>query len=411
MVISLRIMLDKIIKRLLQRRHFWRYASFSEISELYTSRTLRIIAMNLGAGFTSVYLYKFGYALSSIALMWAGYFLFRLIILPLCSKFVAYFGPKHGIFISNLLYIPSLICLALVPTVGVSAIVVWGLFSGMSSSLYVLCYYIDFSKVKNIENAGKELGYMAIFEKIALSISPVIGGLLALFFNPQAVMWLSAIVMAASALPLMSTAEPTLTHQKINYKGFPWRLSLGSFVSEIGVGVDAVASNQIWNLFLATIIFASAGEAVYLGVGAITAATVVVGLIVAYIYGRVVDSRKGRRLLIYSVLLNSLTHAIRPLTASPVGALGINVSNEVATTGITLSRLRGLFDVADSSGHRIIFFSLLEALLMLGSILACALAYLLFSILPSSIAFVSFYIVTAVVVLIVGTTRFPVYER
>lgn len=404
-------MLDKILRRLLERRHFWRYASFSEISELYTSRTLRVLAMSLGAGFTTVYLFKFGFSISTILLMWSIHCILRMLALPLSAKFLAYFGPKHGIFISNLLYIPALISLATLPKLGLYSVLAWGIFSALSSSLYVLCYYVDFSKVKNVNHAGKEMGYMAILEKLTLALAPVIGGLLALFFDPQTVMWVSAIVMAMAALPLMSTAEPTRTHQTINIKGFPWRLTMGSFISEVGAGFDVVSSNQVWNLFLVSVIFASAGGSVYLDIGSLTTITVIIGLIASYTYGKIVDTKKGRSLLIYSVLLNSLTHAVRPLAGTSVQALGVNISNEVATTGIGLSRLRGLFDVADISGHRILFFTILESLMLVGCLLACLLAYVLVNWLPQGQAFVVFYGITAIVVLIVGTTRFPVYER
>lgn len=404
-------MFNKIIELFLKKRHFWRYASFTEISELYTSRTLRIIAMNMSAGFTSIYLFQFGYSVADIFLLWSLYYLLRIFLMPISAKFVAYFGPKHGIFVSNLLYIPALVSLAMMPSIGFMATIVWGIFTAMSVCLYVVCYYTDFSKVKNIEHAGKEIGYMAIFEKLALAISPIIGGFLAIVFNPQAVMWASAIVIALAALPLLSTAEPTRTHQKLDYRGFPWKLSLGSYRTELGAGFDTMASNQVWSVYLASVVFASAGVSVYLDIGSLAAFTILVGLVVSYIYGRIIDTKKGSKLLFYSVMLNSLTHALRPLVNTPAPALALNMANETATTGISLPRLKGLFDIADTSGHRILFFMGLEIVLSIGAGIAALTLYFLLSYFPMSTGFAFFYVISAVVVLIIVTYRFPVYQR
>lgn len=400
-----------IITKIIKKRHFWRYASFSEIAELYTSRMLRIVAMNLGGGFASVYLYQFGYELSQIFLFWTIFYIFRLVIMPVLAHFIAYYGPKHGIFISNLLYIPAMIALAIVPTVGFAAIVFWGLFMAISSSLYVLCYYIDFSKVKSTKNTGREIGFMAIIEKLALAASPIVGGLLAIIFEPQFVMWIAAAVIALAALPLMTTAEPTHTHQKINYKGFPWRLVYRSYRSELGVGYDVIASGTVWTLYLSVVVFGAIGDSIYLNIGMLSGATVVVGLTAAYVYGKIVNGSRGRELLFYSAMLNAVTHSLRPFVSSPVAALGINISNETATTGVSMSRLKGVFDIADKSGHRIVYLMGLEAASLVGAIVACLTMVVLLETVPQKFAFIFFYVIAAPVVMTVATAGFPVYKR
>ena len=98
-------MISKLIHKLFRSRHFWRSASFSEISELYTSRTLRVIGLNLGAGFASVYLYKIGYSLDFIMLFWVVYLFYRMAIAIPSAHLAAYYGPKHGIYLSNLLLV------------------------------------------------------------------------------------------------------------------------------------------------------------------------------------------------------------------------------------------------------------------------------------------------------------------
>ena len=59
-------MIHRASNSLLKRRHFWRYASFSEVAELYASRLLRIFALNMISLFIAVYLYNQGYSLPFI---------------------------------------------------------------------------------------------------------------------------------------------------------------------------------------------------------------------------------------------------------------------------------------------------------------------------------------------------------
>jgi len=169
-------MIQQLIHRLLLGRHFWRYATFSEVAELYASRMLRMLAINMSASFVSVYLYQNGYPIHFIALYWVGFFLFKVLAALPAAKYAAAFGPKHGILLSNILYIPSMLIFAFVPEWGVPAIIIAGALQGLSATLYDLCYLIDFSKVKSIDHAGKEIAYMNIVEKIATGLSPLIGG-------------------------------------------------------------------------------------------------------------------------------------------------------------------------------------------------------------------------------------------
>lgn len=405
-------MISKLINLLLHRRHFWRTVTFSEISELYTARTLRVIGLNLGAGFASVYLYKLGHSLEFIMLFWVCYLIFRLIVAIPSAHLAAYYGPKHCIYVSNLLYVPAMIFLAILPQAGLMSIIGWGFFAGLSVSLYNLCYLVDFSKVKDSNHSGKEIGYMHILEKIALALSPILGGFLAIIFSPEIVMWFASASILLASLPLMSTSEPTKTHQKIEYRGFPWKQLKSTLIAEFGVGYDILSTSTVWGLHLAVTVFANTGNAVYLSIGALSGATVIVGLISSHLYGKLIDSNKGGLLLKYSAIANALTHLSRPLANTPLEVLTVNISNEAATTGVNMSRLRGLFDTADLSGYRILYLSISEIFSILGALVASVIGLaLLYLIKDADSAFSWYYVIAAPVVLIVATSRFRIYRK
>lgn len=404
-------MIHQIIHRLLLRRHFWRHATFSEVAELYTSRMMRMVAINISAAFVSVFLYQLGYSIQFIATYWTLFYLTKVLISLPAAKYAALFGPKHGILLSNLLYIPSMIIYAFVPEWGIPALAAAGLLQAVSSATYDLCYMIDFSKVKSVDHAGKEIAYMNIVEKVAKGLSPFIGGVLAFVAGPEATMLAAAVLFAFSAVPLFKTAEPVPLRQKLTFRGFPWRLTWRSFVAESAVGFDATASGTVWSLLVAVGILGVTSDKVYAELGALLSVVFLAALAASYTYGQLIDKRRGGQLLRIASVGNGLVHLMRPFVSSPVVVAGVNVANEAATTGYAMAFTRGMFDTADLSGHRVTYLGLIEAVVNLGATVA-GLTFIAFvSLLGDIDGMRNFFFVAAVVVLLIATPKFRLYQK
>ena len=187
-------MIKKLIYRYMEKRHYWRYVSFSEVAELYASRTLRIFALSMVNVFVVIYLYQNGYSLTFIAFVFAGYYLFRALISYPFAYLIARIGPKHATLMSNFLFIPSLLMLIALPEYGLISIAGFTIFQALSLSLYDMAYLVDFSKVKHEERVGKEIGYMQILDQIARGASPFIGGFIAYWFGPQATLFVATFI-------------------------------------------------------------------------------------------------------------------------------------------------------------------------------------------------------------------------
>lgn len=403
-------MFKKIIYSLLAHRHFWRYASFSEIAELYTSRTLRVIAISLASGFASVYLFQIGYELIFIMGFWTVFYLTKIPLTFLASFVVARVGPKHGILLSNVLSIPAMISLGFASIFGFSAVIVWGCLTALSASIYQVCYLIDFSKVKNTEHAGKELAFMNILEKIAIGVSPIIGGLIALYFGPSVVMWAAALFYVAAALPLFMTIEPVRTRQKISYRDFPWRTMLRSTVSQVGLGFDVITTGTVWSLFITIVIFPNVGDEVYVTLGTLSSVTALVAIAASYTYGKIIDRSKGGVLLKAGVVANSMVHVSRAFASSPATIVATNITNEVATAGYTMAYVRGVFDTADQSGHRIVYLSTMEAIANFGGAIGCFMLIVFVSAFGSADGLRYFFFAAALFVFLIGTAKFRLYR-
>jgi MFS family permease len=406
-------MLQNLFHQVLLRRHFWRHATYSEIAELYMSRMLRIAALYIASAFMSIYMYQNGYSIGSIALFWAAFYLFKSVSSIPIAGLIARIGPKHGILISNLLYIPSMISFVFLPTLGPWLLLPILILQATSASMYAIGYIIDFSKVKSIEHAGKEIAYMNILEKITSSLSPLIGGAIAFFLGPQIVLVLAALLFALAAVPLFNSGEQVSTGKKLQFKSFPWRLIRQHCVAQAAVGFDVFTSGTIWTLYVAVIIIGISNENndVYVITGILLSVVLIATLLSSYVYGKIIDNSKGRMLMKVSVFANALTHLMRPFVTTPVMVAGANIANEVATTGYTMPYTRAVFDNADLSGHRTTYIGIIDTISNFGAFIAAASFALLVYIAGSTFALTNFFFLGGVVALLVLTSHFSLYKR
>ncbi|MCD8561852.1 MFS transporter [Candidatus Saccharibacteria bacterium] len=310
-------MIQSFFHKLLLRRHFWRYATFGEVAELYASRMLRMAALYMAGAFMAIYLFQIGYSIAQIALFWAGFYLFKVVAALPSAAVVGKIGPKHAIMVSNLLYIPAMIGFVLLPEFGPWMLLPVLVLEGLSAGMYSIAYTIDFSKVKSMEHAGKEIAYMNMIEKLTVAISPVIGGALAFFFGPQVVIALAAVLFALAAVPLFKTGEPVKTGEKLQFKGFPWRLLTRHWLAQISVGFDVFASGTVWTLFVAVFIIGIATDnQVYAVMGLLLSVVFIAALFASYVYGKIIDRRQGKQLMRLASIANFATHLVRPFIAA-----------------------------------------------------------------------------------------------
>ncbi|NTW62201.1 hypothetical protein HGB25_02220 [Candidatus Saccharibacteria bacterium] len=404
-------MFKSFLYRILERRHFWRQASFGEVAELYASRTLRLTAMHVGAGFSTVFLYKEGVPLTYVICLWALVYLAKALLAPLAGLLVAKIGTPRGTMISNILYIPAMFALGLTDEFGMNAVTVFAVCMALSVTLYEVCYFVEFSIVKNPLHAGKEIGFMNILEKIAVSISPVLGGFIALQFGPQITMWVASVLFAIAAVPVLKGPTRSEQQSRVTLKGFPWKMALPSMLARAANGFDIVASSVVWGLFVAIVIFPDSDNNIYVILGALSSVTVIVAMVASIAYGKVIDRNRGGNLLKIGVVSNAFVHLSRAFASTPFDIFGVNIVNEAATTAQNMAFLRGMFDTADLSGHRLVYLVGAEAMNALGAMLACILMIVCEVYVGGSAGFRVFFVIASVAILGNGLARFPIYRK
>lgn len=400
-----------IFTRIAKRRRFWKFASFSEIGELYAVRVMRTIAFYVGASFISVFMLKSGYTVLDVSIFWSCYYAFKVLAIMPLAQVIANIGPSKSIILSNFLYVPSIISFIFLPEFGIYVLVVSGLLQAVSAALYDMGYMVSFSRVKNTDKAGSQVALMNIVEKVAKGISPLIGGLVAMFFDPRASIVVSAAFFILAAWPLMHTKDSMKTGFKVSLRDFDWRAAKNGLVAQIPVGFDLYASTTAWTVFLASLIFtATSNDEIYAQIGALTSLILLVSLVSTHAYGKLIDKKAGGQLLFWTAFGNVVANVFRALVRTPAMAIGTNAAKEVMVTGYSMAFMRGIFDEADRSGRRVTYVGLSNLLLNIGSLFAALTltgAVVLFSVLDG---FTAFYFVAAAVVSFIMFAKFRLYR-
>ncbi len=363
-------MFRKISILIISSKAYWRTAPFAEMAQLYVSRFIRTIAQNLIGSFVLIILYQKGYPVIHLFWIVAGYYASRAVMSVLAAYVIAWFGPKHTLLFSNIMAIPAFVSLAMIDSYAFSGVLGFFAFESVSLSLLLVATDVQFSSVRNIETAGRELAWMRSAERVAAGVAPAVGGFLAYKFSPESVMWIAALLVLMSALPLFGTAESMLRRQRIVFSGLPWRKLWRQFRMTIANGGDIAVNGPIWALFIALAVFGTQDDSVYLELGLMFSLSVFASIITSRAYGVLIDRKKGTKLFNFGIGMSSVVHLVRPFVDSPLAVGMTNVAHEAAYSAYSMPFVRAQYDVPDEiPGYRAVYFALLAAMQYIGATL------------------------------------------
>lgn len=351
-------MVEKIVKKVLQHRHFWRDVGFDELSELYASMLMRTLALSLIGLFVPIYLYLQGYSVRSVFLYFLLLYAVRVVLDVMAAFVVARIGPKHTIGLSTVMSIVHLVMLLTIKELS-WPLPVLALVNAAAASLFFIAFHTDFSKIKHSKHGGKEIGYMIMIEKLGGILGPLVGGALATFFDARYTIIVAIAVLLGSLIPLLLTNEVVQVHQHITFKGFVYKNHIRQLVSYSCNNTENIICILLWNFYLALVVFQTG---TYAKIGAITAVATASSFLFAHYIGKRVDQKHGKKLLNFGVLANALIHVARIFVTTPLAALGINAVNEPVTMSYRMPYAKNYYDMADTlPGYRIVFIAVNEA--------------------------------------------------
>ena len=356
-------MLKKFLSRFIRRNHYWRDINFDELSELYTSMMFRSLALNLVGIFIPIYLYDLGFPVWQIMMFYACQLSIWTASLYGVAHLIAKVGPKHTMLASYVFMVMTMMLLASLKELQWPLLMVAG-FLALSNSLFFTAFHVDFSKVKHSEHGGKEVGWMYSMERAGAVLGPLIGGLVGFLIGAQYIFATAILLLLAGILPLLLSREPTATNQKLNFRALKVSEIKHDLLAIGSMGVENVVTLAVWPLFIGVYVFT---ENPYIKLGSITSISVLVSLFIARAIGRTIDKNKGRSMLRLGAFSNAILHLFRPFTSSYLGALGINLVNELVTPIYRMPATKGYYDAADEHpGNRIVYITGVESVSAFG---------------------------------------------
>ncbi|MFT4532270.1 MAG: MFS family permease [Candidatus Saccharimonadales bacterium] len=401
-------MITRLIHRITRKHHHWRDAKFDELSEIYTSMTLRSFGFSIIGIFVPVYLYLNGISLRDISLFYVMFFGIRAVTSLWIGKVVGHFGPKHSIAISTIILILFLLMLLTYSTYNWPLVLLALVFT-IANGLFFVAYAVDFSKIRHKSHGGKELGWLYIFERVGSAAGPFVGGLIGSFISPEATIIFALLMLLLSLIPLFMSAEPVKTRQTINFKGLDMKLLKYDFIAHAGFNMSHLSSAVYWPLFIAVFVVS---ENVYATLGSLVGVSMLVSMLSAHFSGKIIDSNKGFYVIRFGTIITLLSSVIRPFITTTAGALAVTTLEEPTVVSYKIALVKGTFDRADSlEGHRIAYLTLAE---LLASVSKGAVALVIFVLSgfidPGSVLQYSF-IFTGALVLLMNLQDFPALRR
>ena len=373
-------MFKKILKPFLKIRNYWQYISFDEMAVLYVSKNMRVFATKLTSTFSLIYIYKFTHSIWIVPICILIYYIAKFVGSIVALFYISKNGPKHGMLLANILFIPALVLMASMgifgKEMGLVIALISAVFKGISTSVENISYNVDFSKAKTAKKVGKQLGISYILEHISSSITPAVGGFLAIFFGVEKLFVVSSVILVLTTIPLLTTKERVKPVRKISFRGFPWQNYKHLLVICYSCGM-AWNSLYIWSFFAP--VFLLKGINAYGSAGVLSSISSIAALVSAFIYGKVIDKNKERGLLKIGAVFMGLVFSLRIFISSNPLLLGIlEIIAAMAMNGFNMANFKGLYGEADESGMRMQYLFLYEIGMNTVSVVAISLFVILF---------------------------------
>lgn len=268
------------------KHHLFRL-KYTELNEVFYFMAIRAFALSLFGIFTPIYLYRSGFAVSSIFGYYLAMYMAELLLEYFSGTMIKRFGPKHVIVFS----IPFL------------TIHLWQLFSlqqfhwspyligitgGISLALNWQAYHYDFSRAKHQRKVTREVGKLYIALSLLGAIAPLIGGYLSARYGVNIVLLISIFMLILGSTVLFKTKDTNFRKGRINLGNIRLSEVKNDLLAYMGMGWESSAASQIWPFFLGLIIVS------YAKIGLISSLSVVLVIIVTYWVSHLSD--KGKRM-------------------------------------------------------------------------------------------------------------------
>jgi DHA1 family inner membrane transport protein len=322
---------------------------------------IQSIALSGGGAFFAVYLIKAGvsvaWALASLALILAGRFVIRPIVVPIAVRT----GTRALVVAGTCLTALQYPLLAEVHGVG-PALFALCVVAALGDTFYWSSYHAYFAALGNHESRGAEIGAREAIAAVVGIASPLATGWVLVAFGPRVAFGMTAAVQLLAALPLLWTPDVMVPRRVPG----AYRAAVPGMQLFLADGWIVAGYYFVWQIAL----FLSLGES-FVAYGGALALAALVGAVAGLLLGRLIDAGHGRSAVSYAIGVLALTtvlraaapgHVLLAVVANALGALVVclyiptlmtAVYNQAKRSACTLRfhvATEGAWDVGGASG-------------------------------------------------------------
>jgi DHA1 family inner membrane transport protein len=281
---------------------------------------IHAIALSGGGAFFAVYLLKSGvsipWVLASLALILAGRFIIRPIVVPIAVRS----GMRALVIAGTCLTALQYPLLAEVHGLG-PALFVLCLVAALGDTFYWSSYHAYYAALGNHEHRGSELGAREALAALVGIVSPLVTGWALVAFGPRVAFGATAAILLFGAVPLFWTPDVVVVRRAPG----AYRAAIPGMKLFLADGWIAAGYFFVWQIAL----FLSLGES-YTAYGGALALAALVGAVAGLFLGRLIDAGHGQRAVSFAIGALVITtvlrafapgHALLAIVANALGAL------------------------------------------------------------------------------------------
>jgi hypothetical protein len=269
---------------------------------------IHAIALSGGGAFFAVYLLKSGvsipWVLASLALILAGRFIIRPIVVPIAVRS----GMRALVIAGTCLTALQYPLLAEVHGLG-PALFVLCLVAALGDTFYWSSYHAYYAALGNHEHRGSEVGAREALAALVGIVSPLVTGWALVAFGPRVAFGATAAILLFGALPLFWTPDVVVVRRAPG----AYRAAIPGMKLFLADGWIAAGYFFVWQIAL----FLSLGES-YVGFGGALALAALVGAVAGLFLGRLIDAGHGQRAVSFAIGALVITTVLRALAPGHV---------------------------------------------------------------------------------------------
>jgi DHA1 family inner membrane transport protein len=322
------------------------------------------VALSGAGAFYIVYLLKAGVpvpgVLGALALILAGRFVIRPIVVPLAVRF----GIRKLVIVGTLLSACQYPLVAEVHGIGWSLLILC-LVSSLGDSIYWSSYHAYFASLGDREDRGSQIGAREAIAAIVGIVSPILASGALVAFGPRIAFGLTAIVLLVAAIPILFTPNVRVARSAPG----AYKAAMTGALLFLSDGWTCAGYYFAWQIAL----FISLGEN-FLAYGGALALAALAGAIGGMLLGRHIDAGHGTRAVWYAFVSLFLSTGLR-LFAPGHAALAIfaNATGSLVGCLYTPTIMTAVYNQAKRSPDTLRFHVLAEGGWDIGAGSACLL--------------------------------------